>query len=121
MSDTKVSALTIATPIGSDYSYFVDDPAGSPASRSMYLSELTGLARVTELGASTLVGATSVSVRGKPAGIGDKLIWAIIDPYTTECEIRKVSGISGLALTVAALTYAHAAGDPVIYTTRPLC
>jgi hypothetical protein len=33
------------------------------------------------------------------------------------CEIRKVTGISGLTLTVAALDYAHNKDDGVIYTT----
>jgi hypothetical protein len=43
----------------------------------------------------------------------------VIDPWTTECEVRKVTGISGLDLTVAALTYAHSTDDAVIYATNP--
>lgn len=38
----------------------------------------------------------------------------IIDPFTLEAEIRKITNISGNTLTVAALTYSHASGDRVL-------
>jgi hypothetical protein len=64
------------------------------------------------------VGATTVTVNRIPEGAIANGFWIVIDPWTTECEIRKVTAISSTTLTVAALTYAHNNGDAVIFTTE---
>ena len=47
MADTKVSALTGATPVVTDLVYFVDDPAGTPVSAQCALSALDTLFSAT--------------------------------------------------------------------------
>ena len=51
------------------------------------------------------------------AGASD--LYLIIDPFTTECEIRKPTIVIGTTYTVPAFTYAHTKGDPVFWTEFP--
>lgn len=51
------------------------------------------------------------------AGASD--LYLIIDPFTTECEIRKATIVIGATYTVSAFTYAHAKDDPVFWTEFP--
>jgi hypothetical protein len=72
------------------------------------------------LTADVAASATSISVNRLPTGAIADGFWVIIDPWTVQCEIRKVTAISGNTLTVAALGFAHSADDAIIYTTQPI-
>jgi hypothetical protein len=65
--------------------------------------------------AQAVVGASYVIVNAVPKGVVANMGWVAIDPYTVECEVRKVTGIAGNVLTLAPLSYAHAASDRVIW------
>jgi hypothetical protein len=86
---------------------------------SMRLGAITGKANVSALSAAPSATDTTVTVYGLPDGVVANTFWVVIDPYTVQCEIRKVTGISTLDLTVAALTYDHAVDDAVMFTTNP--
>jgi hypothetical protein len=73
------------------------------------------------LTANVAASGTSIAVNRLQTGLIAGGFWVIIDPWTVQCEIRKVTAVSGNTLTVAALTYAHSADDAVIYTTQPDC
>lgn len=60
-------------------------------------------------------GVTSVIVKSAPLAVGANLGFLVIDPYTIECEIRKVTNITGNTFTVGALTYNHLDGDVCIW------
>src|SRR3989304_479990 len=64
-------------------------------------------------------GATTIVVDDVPDGLILNTVWAVIDPWTAECEIRKVTGISSTTLTIAATGYNHAADDAVILMWEP--
>src|SRR3990170_1409181 len=64
-------------------------------------------------------GATTIVVDDVPDGLILNTVWAVIDPWTAECEIRKVTGISSTTLTIAATGYDHAADDAVILMWEP--
>ena len=66
------------------------------------------------------IGATTLTLKGPPLAVGANQGFVIIDPFTTEAEIRRVSGVSGSTLTITAgaspgLTYAHADTDVVLW------
>lgn len=64
------------------------------------------------LSASTSAGASTLTASALPTGIATNLGYLVIDPFTIQCEIRKVTGIAGSVLTLnGALTWAHASGD----------
>lgn len=67
-----------------------------------------------ELGSSVSAGATSIDTNGAPSwfGVGSYLV---IDPFTIECEVRKVTAWASGTATVAALTYAHSQGDALLF------
>lgn len=65
-----------------------------------------------QLASATLAGATTVPLKYRPPSLGIGSIIAI-DTYTTEAELRRITGVSGNSVTVSALTYAHAADDLV--------
>lgn len=83
-------------------------PAGT--GNSTYEYQLVG---------SPSAGATSITLDRVPNWIGVNS-FVVIDPFTIEAEIRKVTAIVGSTLTVAALTYAHASGDYVFQNDRGL-
>lgn len=67
----------------------------------------------SSLSSSPSAGATSFTVNAVPVGLGvDAII--VIDPFTTEAELRRVTSLVGTTVTVSALTYAHASGDAVL-------
>src|SRR3989337_1432672 len=68
---------------------------------------------------AALSGATTIVVDDVPDGLILNIVWAVIDPWTAECEIRKVTGISSTTLTIAATGYDHAADDAVILMWEP--
>jgi len=60
----------------------------------------------------------TVSVDFVPDGLIDKGSYIVIDYQTIECEVIKVSSISGTTITLADnLTYSHLLGDPVMFIT----
>lgn len=71
------------------------------------------------LASSASVGATSIALNFTPSNINSSA-YVVIDPWTTNCEIRNISTISGgtVNITGAAaypLNYAHSAGAPVYF------
>lgn len=76
-----------------------------------YLNESAGVA---VLSASTIVGATSVSLAVVPSGLTVGSVVAI-DAFTTECELRTVTSVTGSTVGFATAThYAHASGDTLL-------
>lgn len=73
---------------------------------------LTETAVHTTLADSPVLGATTLEVATVPPGLAVGSV-VVIDAYTTEAEIRTVSGISGNTVTVSATKFAHASGDTV--------
>lgn len=64
--------------------------------------------------AASSVGATSVSVAGWPSALGTGAC-IVIDPYNSECEVRRVTGVSDSTISFAtALAYAHDLNDSVL-------
>jgi len=62
MADTKVSALSAFTPIVSDLLYGVDDPAGTPVSGKMAISDLLALAGKSTFAAGTLTDSAPLTL-----------------------------------------------------------
>src|SRR3972149_5962940 len=74
---------------------------------------------VTALTNAASSGATTIVVDDVPDGLILNSIWAVLDAPTSECEVRKVTGISSNTLTIAATSYDHAADDPVFLVWEP--
>lgn len=72
----------------------------------------------SRLSVASATGATSISVNTLPRNAGAYSGYVVIDPYTTECEVRRVTARAGKALTVAALTYAHSKYDEVLFVSE---
>lgn len=53
MADTKVSALTSATPVGTDLLYIVDDPGGTPSSKKVTVQSVVDLTPVSSVAGET--------------------------------------------------------------------
>jgi hypothetical protein len=85
----------------------------------MRLGAITGKANVSALSAAPSATDTTVTVYGLPDGAVANTFWVVIDPYTVQCEIRKVTAISTLDLTVTALSFDHAVDDAVLFTNDP--
>lgn len=73
-----------------------------------------------QLQSDTIVTDTTIVTNRTPLWLLASGFWIAIDPWTIECEIRKVTAVSGSTLTVAALTYAHSASDPVLFLDAPI-
>ena len=58
---------------------------------------------------------TAIYINTLPRNVGAYHGWAVIDPYTTECEVRQITARTGKVLTIAALTYAHDQYDEVLF------
>ncbi len=68
------------------------------------------------LGASTLANAVTFTLDRVPIDLAANRGMLVIDPFTTEAELRLISSITGAVVTPGAnLTYAHAAGDSVFF------
>lgn len=75
------------------------------------------VALTMRLGSSASVAATTITLRtALDPAVEDSQGYLIIDPFTAECEIRSVVTNGGTSIGVDALTYAHAAGDIVLWT-----
>lgn len=70
MADTKVTALTAATPLGTDLLYLVDDPGGTPSSKKATVADVLALATmetrqtVQNATGATLTKGTPVYISG---------------------------------------------------------
>lgn len=71
------------------------------------------------LSADVSASATSIAPLFVPDWVQANGAWVVIDFPTTECEVRKITAVSGNTLTVAALDYAHSSSDPVLFITAP--
>ena len=118
----KVTALTAASDVtDADLFYLIDGTTSKKAAASVVKTYMSsGISGTyTALSAAPIVGATTVSVDNVPSGLTSDLLWVVIDMGTSECEVRKVTTVSGTTCTVAALQYAHAIDDPVFLTWNP--
>lgn len=87
-----------------------------PIIRTLFAEYITSGAQMS-LSADASATDTTVVVKNKLTGIASDLGWAVIDPYTVQCEVRKVTAVAGNVLTIAALTYSHNTNDPVLWIT----
>lgn len=73
---------------------------------------LTGTAITTpfSLTSNVSAGATSLPITQALTTTLAGRIWVAIDPYTTNCDVVKVTGISGQTLTTEATQYSHSNG-----------
>ncbi|MDL2124815.1 MAG: right-handed parallel beta-helix repeat-containing protein [Deltaproteobacteria bacterium] len=62
---------------------------------------------------------TTITVDRLVKGFDGHNFWVVIDAFTSECEIRKVTELRGRSLMIAGLTYTHAIGDTVLFLTEP--
>jgi hypothetical protein len=85
---------------------------------STAIEGLGGTPGQARLGAATSVGASSLTTRLPIAAIRPSRV--IIDPWTTDAEIRPISSISTNTVNLggSTLAYAHAADDPVLFIPR---
>lgn len=72
-----------------------------------------------------LAAATTARVHSIPTGAGANNLWAVFLTYDTNTEVRKITGVSnspdGVDITWSGgLTYAHAAGDAVMFIDKPV-
>lgn len=74
------------------------DPANYTLSDVAYVYQLARDVGATE---------TTITLNKKIPGSSDELLFLVIDPFTIDCEIRKVTSVLDEAYTIAALTYAH--------------
>lgn len=65
------------------------------------------------------VGAVSIYINSLPRGVAGYGGFAVIDPWTTECEVRLIKNRAGKILTIDALTYAHDKFDEVMFIDKP--
>lgn len=68
------------------------------------------------MGAAASASATSITLRTAPNTVGADYGWLAIDPFTTQCEIRKIASISDTTIDLhVALDYSHSADDAVLW------
>lgn len=65
-------------------------------------------------------GGTTISVYNVSSGITSFRGWLVIDPYTDECEIRKVRSVNDTTLTISALSYSHDINNVVLLIPNPI-
>ena len=77
------------------------------------LAALSGYTKLTE---TAPPGAMSLTVNELPAGLAETGGWALIDPWTLECEIRRItSRIDDTVIVSSALAYQHDPNDQVFW------
>lgn len=73
----------------------------------------------TRLTRAVAATATTIYINSLPRNVGAYGGYVAIDPWTTECEVRKVVSRAGKILTLdAALAYSHSAKDEVLFVDR---
>lgn len=73
-----------------------------------------------KLGASASVAATSITLAAEAHALAKLAPYILIDPFTTEAELRKVTSHSTTTVSFSGgLSYGHAANDAVLYLAAP--
>ena len=73
-----------------------------------------------QVGATITAGATTFTVNTEAPALMKLCQWCVVDPFTVQAEIRRITSHSGSTVTVAvAFTYNHAAGDAIIWMSTP--
>lgn len=119
-SDEKVSALGALSPANIAAEFPVIQPGNLTDNFRINIAQSLGFTGRMYLASNAGAGAISIIVQSLTSGVSAEAGWVVIDPYTIECEIRKVTGISGNQLTIAALTYSHVAFDSVFWVDSGL-
>jgi len=118
MAGQTISGATSTTPATTDYI-----PLARPGDTTARYTTVGNLNSTplqgNFLSSDAASSATSITTSAAPKGVVANATWVVIDPYTSQCEIRKVTAVSGSTFTVAALTYSHSANDGVIFTDQP--
>lgn len=78
------------------------------------------VAGAVTLAAPTSIGDTTLTLSPMPVTTSGSYSWIIIDPFTTQCEIRKVTAIGANISLGRALAYAHSSGDTVLWADEPI-
>ncbi len=116
MADTKLSALSLATPVSDDVIYLLDDPAGSPTDKKTTVGSIAALApqgdAVTTDGLEQFAATTSAELAGvisDETGSGNLVFSTsptLVTPALGEPTALVGTNISGTAaaLTVGATT-----------------
>lgn len=81
------------------------------------LSAVPPLPGSSVLMASRIVGDTSITLQAAPPATLEGRGILIIDPFNANCELRTFGAVTDAVVTVAALSKAHAANVPVLWTT----
>lgn len=82
------------------------------------IERLSGVSRLEQWAG---VGGTSLRLRTiLDSGLVAAGAWAVIAPYTAQCEVRAISSYENRDLTVAALTYAHDPDTAVLIVNEPV-
>lgn len=96
------------------------DMAGGYRTPGDRLSGIDGLPGAGRLGAGVVVTDMTIQLRSPLTTLQANSGWVVIDPYTEECEIRRVAAIAGDTLTLdRALEYGHSADDAVLFLDEP--
>jgi hypothetical protein len=113
----RVDALVASA--GSSNAEIVDARAGETTlGDRLDLITQAGEVLASTLASTASIGATSVVVKNWPNAIPHGC-WIVIDPFSADCEVRKVTSVSTATLSFAgALEYAHAADDLVLISYR---
>src|SRR4051812_47997917 len=71
---------------------------------------------VYKLASGPSAAATSITIDRSPSELMSYVGgFVVIDPFTSQCEVRAVAGVSSATITVAALTYSHSTNDTVFW------
>ena len=118
MTIKRISDATAITPaLGVEIPAAID---GDNTAYKITVAQLSGFAGAMYLSAAANPTDTTIAVSSLPSNTLADATWVVISPYTTSCEIRLITNIAGLALTVAALANAHAINSPVLVTPTPI-
>ena len=83
------------------------------------IEQIEGIEGSTRLGKYAAAGSTSVQLRVVPESIVGR--WVVIDAFTTECEIRKVTSSKDRDVSFSGgLSYAHDVPDICMIASRPV-
>ena len=120
MVDEKVSEMGAISPANIAAEFPVIQPGNTTDNFRLNIAQSLGFTGRIYLASNVGPGDPSIGVQSLISGASPDSGWVVIDPYTVECELRKVTGISGNQLTVAALTYSHSAFDSIFWTDSDL-
>jgi hypothetical protein len=94
--------------------------AGGYNTFSDRLDGIDKLPAIGRVASAATIGQTHIHMRTPTDTFAANQLWLAIDPYTSECEIRKVTIVAGNQLDFGtALAYNHSAGDAVLVLADP--